>query len=95
MVGSSELKNINIFVTYFIYLRISIMKNYQNKFDTDKSFVDSMVDETNESDLSDDIFTQACEEFGITEDEAMDLMVKSDKYQFHRIDFGWFITVND
>jgi hypothetical protein len=71
------------------------MKNYQNRFDTDKPFVDSMIDEINEQDLSDDVFTQACEEFGITEDEAMELMVKSDVYQFHRKENGWFITIND
>jgi hypothetical protein len=68
------------------------MKNYQNRFNTDKPFVEAMVAETNEIDLSDAIFEQACKEFGISEDDAMELMVKSDKYQFHRIEFGWFIT---
>jgi hypothetical protein len=57
------------------------------------SFVDSMVNETNEQDLPDDVFTQACEEFGLSEDDAMSLMVLSTKYQFHRTEDGWFITV--
>jgi hypothetical protein len=69
------------------------MKNYQNRFDTDKPFVEAMVAETNETDLPDATFDQACEEFGISEDDAMELMVKSDKYDFHRIEKGWFIIV--
>lgn len=67
------------------------MKNYQNRFDTDKPFVEAMVAETNESDLPDATFEQACEEFGILEDEGMELMVKSDKYNFVRFDNGWGI----
>jgi hypothetical protein len=68
------------------------MKNYQNRFDTDKPFVEAMVAETNEIDLPDTTFEQACEEFSISEEDAMELMVKSDKYQFHRTENGWFIT---
>ena len=71
------------------------MKNLNNRFDHNMSFVDAMVFETNEQDLSDDLFTQACEEFNIPEDQAMVLMVKSDKYQFHRAEHGWVIMVND
>ncbi len=68
------------------------MKNYQNRFDTDKPFVEAMVAETNETDLPDDVFTQACDEFGLSEEDAMGLMVLSTKYQFHRTENGWFIT---
>jgi hypothetical protein len=68
------------------------MKKLNNRFDTDLPFVDAMIAETNEQDLPDDVFTQACEEFNLEEDEAMVLMVKSDKYEFHRIEHGWFIT---
>jgi hypothetical protein len=67
------------------------MKKLHQRFDTSKPFVQSMIEETNESDLPDAVFTQACEEFGITEEEGMELMIKDTDYEFYRNGSGWDI----
>jgi Asp-tRNA(Asn)/Glu-tRNA(Gln) amidotransferase B subunit len=67
------------------------MKKLNNRFDTSKPFIEAMVEETNEQELPDSVFSQACEEFGLSEEEAMELMVNSDNYNFYRSSYGWNI----
>lgn len=63
-----------------------------NKFDTSKSFLDAIVDRCKDN-LPDYMFNTACEEFEIEEEEAMEMMLNSDNYDFIRMAEGWKIKI--
>lgn len=62
-----------------------------NRFNTNKPFIEAMVEETDETNLPDSVFVQACDEFGIEEEQAMELMCESSAYEFVRHESGWYI----
>lgn len=68
------------------------MKDINNRFDTEIDFVESIMDEISGNELPDDMFSQACEEFGIGEEDAMELLVFSREYEFMRLATGWIVS---
>ncbi len=67
------------------------MKNINNRFDTNKPFIEGMLDETDKLNLHDSVFEQACEEYDISEEDAMELMINSNDYKFVRLQESWAI----
>jgi hypothetical protein len=67
------------------------MKRLNHRFDVDLPFDESIALECGDGDLTDDMFDQAIEEFEISEDEGMDLLLESEKYEFIRKQEGWGI----
>lgn len=66
------------------------MKGINNRFDTEIDFVESIMDQARGTrELTDSMFEQACEEFGIEEDDAMQLLMDSKEYDFLRLAEGW------
>ena len=72
------------------------MAQLNTMFDTSKPFLDNMIDECDVGDfkLTDAVFEQACNEYHITEEEAMQLMVNCKTGVFIRIEAGWIFTTN-
>lgn len=63
-------------------------------FDTKIPFVTNMIQECDTGDfkLRDSLFAQACEEYGITEEVAMQMMVGCKVGTFIRLSDGWIFT---
>ena len=68
------------------------MMSINNLFDTSKDFVTGIVNYVGETRLPDYLFSQACGEYEIDEDEAMQLLMDSSDYEFIRVDEGWIIN---
>lgn len=69
------------------------MRPLNNRFDTSKDFPKALVDECGDT-IPDYQFEQACGEFEIDEDEAMQMMVDSTDYEFERLGDGWVLFDN-
>ena len=63
-----------------------------NLFNTSKDFVAGIVNYVGETRLPDYLFGQACNEYEIDEDQAMQLLMDSSDYEFIRVDEGWIIN---
>ncbi len=64
-----------------------------NRFDTSKPILESLIDEVSTNgELSDYAFSQACSEYNVEEDDVMELMLSSEKYEFSRTQRGWDVT---
>ena len=70
------------------------LNNHRN-FDKSKPFLQTLLEDgvTNRF-LSDSTFSEACNVFGITEDEAIEAMLYSE-YTFNREENGWIVTTID
>lgn len=66
-----------------------------NKFDTSKPILETLFNETDKSGhLSDYIFGQVCEEYGIKEEDEENIfnqMMNSEEYEFKRQSEGWSV----
>jgi hypothetical protein len=62
-------------------------------FNTLKPFIQAIIDRCGDS-LPDYMFSKACEEFNISEEEAMERMMNSRDYTFIRLAEGWNIEFN-
>lgn len=71
--------------------------NHFTYFNTKNPIVDELINEfeVGEFVLTDNRFVQACEEYGLTEDHVMELMINCDKGEFVRIDRGWLFIENN
>ena len=69
--------------------------NLNNLFDTNKSIVQSLYEEAEGrgGDLPDNIFSQACEEYNMSEDDVMELMAYSTEHEFKRYSTGWTVII--
>ncbi len=69
------------------------MYNLNERFNTTKPILDAIFSEIGESELSDGLFNQACDEFNMADVDVMELMMDSEKYNFIRLDEGWTIEL--
>ena len=68
------------------------MTDLNNLFDTSKPFVKGIIDYTGQDRLPDYLFERACDDYGISEEKAMGLLIASTDYEFKRVDEGWLIN---
>lgn len=66
---------------------MSIVLN--NLFDTTKPFIEELVRVSEKDEITDHMFEQACAEYELDEDEAMEIMINSEEYEFIRLGNGW------
>lgn len=69
------------------------MKEINNRFDITMPILDAMVSEIGDSELSDGLFDQACDEFNMEDVDVMELMMNSEKYNFVRLSRGWSVKI--